>query len=190
MGEERGGTYLECPLKGADWQEGEILLFLCIPDEVHVHKLLQLKHTHTNEPNIKNSPLLGHYSGFICFCLFQERNTENFKKQTNKHHPIPALKSSFSILITQKQSDQLVLKGEGSKVGSPYNCVQLSGWREVTSDQGVTATHSIIITTAITSQMEKHHSLHKERHYPSAPLVNHIYIQRPADQGLEHPCAC
>ncbi len=108
MGEERGGTYLERPLKGADWQEGEILLFLGVPDEVHIHQLLQLKHTHLK---FKKQPSSSWLFWVICFCLFYtflqkhiRKETENFKKHKNKHHPIPALTNSFSTLITRSLS--------------------------------------------------------------------------------------
>lgn len=40
-----GGSrrYLEGPLEGADGQQRQVLLLLCVPHQVHVHQLLQLK---------------------------------------------------------------------------------------------------------------------------------------------------
>lgn len=45
---QRWDRYLEGPLEGADGQQSQVLLLLCIPHQVHVHKLLQLQTTQTS----------------------------------------------------------------------------------------------------------------------------------------------
>lgn len=47
--------HLKSPLEGADGEQGQVLLFFCIPHQIHIHQLLELQgikreNTHTLEP--------------------------------------------------------------------------------------------------------------------------------------------
>lgn len=43
--------YLQGPLEGADGQQSQVLLLLCVPHQVHIYKLLKLQRTIQSNSN-------------------------------------------------------------------------------------------------------------------------------------------